>query len=265
MNTLENNEARGASQDTLNLRPLGNRLGHNGPYFGGTGTKVERDCDRIDGHTPLFRNLERFEKDLREAIGLIWNRVTELHVIRQRVADGVVPIEDVLEKALDCLGLAFRWMQESYMIAEGLDDRALQREKRRQGLDFLSLVGKRPREEMSGLERLAEEARLEWMICALLDRTNELRHVERRAWPTIDRLALELFNARLDGLINPPTADKLQAMSDEELAEELRTLEARIRDSRKAVTLIHAVKTVRDASRAETPAMAAAPEGSGHA
>ena len=248
MNTLKNNEARGTSQDTLNLRPLGNRLGHNGPYIGGTGTRVARDCDRIDGHTTLFRDFERFELDLREAIGLVWDRMTELHVTRQRVADGQATVEAAFNAAVDGLNMAFKLMQEGYLVAEVLDDRAMQREKKRETRDFVSLVGRRSREEMSGLERLAEEARLEWMISTLLDRMNALRHVDRREWPTIDREALERFSARLDKLTNLPTADELQAMSDEALAEELRTLEGRIRDTRKAITLIHAVKTVREAS-----------------
>lgn len=247
MDTLENNEQRGTSQDAFNLRPLRSRLGHNGPYIGGTGTTVERDCARIDGHSDLFRDLERFEMDLREAIERVWDRMTQLHVARQRVADGTVPIDDALDVAVEALNTAFRFMQEGYLVAEVLDDRAMQRERKRETRDFLALVSRRPREDMDGLERLAEEGRLEWQISTLLDRMNEIRHIERREWPKIDREALERFNARLDKLINPPATEALQAMSDDELTDELRTLESRIRDTRKAITLIHAIKVVRNA------------------
>lgn len=247
MNTSENNGHRGTSQDTLNLRPLANRLGRNGPYIEGTGTAVERDCARIDGHSDLFRDLERFEMDLREAVERVSDRMTDLHVARQRVADGTASADEALDIAVEGLNTAFRYLQEGYLVAEVLDDRAIQRERKRETRDFLALVSRRPREEMSGLDRLAEEARLEWMISTLLDRMNEIRHAERREWPKIDREALERFNARLEELINPPSPDALQAMGDDELADELRALETRIRDTRKAITLIHAIKVVRDA------------------
>lgn len=232
--------------DTLNLRPLPNRLGHNGIYMG-VGTPVEQDCARMEGHTDLFRNLERFEVDLREAVSRIWDDMTLLHVTRQRVADGFEPIDVALGVAIDNLDMAFQYMREAYLVAEVLDDRERGRLRNRDRKDFLDLISTTPREEMAQLDRLEEEARLTWQISALLDRLNEVCHVERREWPKIDREALARFVERLDRLTNPPSAETLQTMTDEELANELRTLESRISDARKAITLIHAIKVVRNA------------------
>lgn len=227
------------------LRPLPNPLGRNGPYIEGTGTAVERDCARIDGHSDLFRNLERFEMDLREAIDRLWDRITEIKIIEQRTADGLATPEDMQDAAVDGLKMALGYMQEAYLIAEVLDDREKRRIADHERKQFVDFIATTPRDEMSAMERLAEEANLTWQISRLLDRMNEIRGAERREWPKIDREDLERFIARLDRLTKPHTSESLQAMSDDELAAELKELEERSRATRRAITVIHAIRTVR--------------------
>jgi hypothetical protein len=225
----------------LNLRPLPNKLGHNGPYIGGSEKPVARDCARIEGHTHLFRDLERFEVDLRAAIEDVWDGMRFVKVLRAREEPD---LKEIAGAAIDTLDAAFQFMQEAYLVAEVLDDRARLRESRAADKSFVQLVATTPPEAMSPWERLAEEGRLTWQISTLLDRMNHVCHRERREWPKIDREDLERFNARLEALMKP-SPDAFQAMTDDELGAELQRLEGMIAATRKAITLILAIRTVR--------------------
>ncbi|OJF91044.1 hypothetical protein [Pararhizobium antarcticum] len=248
---FRDNDSRGDPQDILNLRPLPNRLGHNGPYIGGFKEPVERDCERIDGHTHLFRSFETFEQDLREAIELVWDEITAVKVASQRLAHNRADPDAVLARSAEALKVSFRFMQEAYLIAEVLDDRQKRRIRDQATQDFLSLIPCIPVEDMSGLDRLAEEGRLTWQISALLERMSYSRGA-KVAWPKQETDRLLELTERLEKALQAPTADDLQSMSDAALTDELLTLETRIGDTRRTISLIHAIRLLRKSGFAGT-------------
>ena len=204
-----------ASQDVLNLRPLPNRLGHNGPYFGTAGrSPVAHDCNRIEGHTAFFRDVSAFEDDLRKAIMVVWDEMTALNVIRHRLAEGAEQPETAIEQATYALTTAFQFMQEAYLMAEILDERERRRLKERDTKDYLALVPSTPPELMSSLERLAEEGELTWKISVLLDRMGQSRGA-KYDWPKPGADQLKELTGRLQKAITPPTTEELEAMPDD--------------------------------------------------
>lgn len=232
-------------QDVLNLRPLSNRLGHNGPYFGlAAFNPVEHDCTRIDGHSVFFRDVNSFEADLRKAILVIWDEMAALNVMRHRLDEGTEKPEATLERAIHALTSAFQYMQEAYLVAEILDDRERRRLKERDAKDFMSLVPSRPPAQMSSLEVLAEEGELTWKISVLLERMGQSRGA-KYDWPKPGADQLKELTGRLEKALTPPNSDELEAMPDEALGVELRALEARISEMRQTVSLIHAVRLIR--------------------
>lgn len=230
----------GAPQDTLNLRPLPNALGSNGPYFGAA-SPIERDCDRIADHSDLFRDLERFEPDLREAIARTWESMMRVGVAER---SGREPA-DILAASSAGLSLAFRFMQEAYLIAEVLNDREKKRIRTQSCMDFLALVPTTPPQHMTAIERLAEEGRITWQISALRDRLAE--QGIKRAWPADDAARLRELNRRMEAALKPACPDRLNAMNDNELADELRKLETNAGHTKKAISVIHAIRTLRHA------------------
>lgn len=100
--------------------PLKNRLGHNGPYIGGMRDPIDRDCDRVPGHTGLFRDLESFEADL----------VTAGERIEAR-AEAILASEErpklALPRAIAALREAARYLADSYLLAQVLDERERRR------------------------------------------------------------------------------------------------------------------------------------------
>ena len=232
-------------QDVLNLRPLSGRLGHNGPYFGDAAIDpVSHDCNRIEGHSALFRNVNAFEADLRKAITVIWDEATALNVLRHRVAEGSEQPEEAMEHAANALTMAFQYMQEAYLVAEIVDERERRRLKERDAKDFMALVPSTPPAQMSSLDRLAEEGELTWKISVLLDRMGQSRGA-KYDWPKPGADQLKELTGRLEKALTPPTTEELEAMPDDALSAELRALEEKISEMRQSVSLIHAVRLIR--------------------
>jgi len=242
------------SQDNLNLQPLPRRLGKNIHNVGGTSPQtrgVDEDCDRIAGHTDLFRNLEKFEPDLRAAILRIWHQIGEVNV--ERASDDADAVETALDIAVDALGAAFKYMQEAYLVAECLEDRAKRRahwqEERRIVGDFHAQISKKPPSEMIGGEIEIEERRLSWQMWALHERWNTIRGLptpQRKKW-RFEAEELEAMDAEIRKAVNQPSLEELRQMTDEGIAEALRDHELRLRSARKRLTLIHAAMVERDA------------------
>lgn len=234
--------------DRPNLRPLPNKLGHNwGLEAGGFESATEHDCRKIEGHSELFRELEDFESDMETAVIDSWRSIRELNLMIAGIEAGTEPIEHVLDEAVTRLGDTFRYLQEAFWVAEVLDDRERARLKMRDRKDFMDLVETRPRSEMSGLDKLAEEGRIEWMISRLLDRMAEIQGWPRMDWPKYGRAEWQEILARLETAAHGSIeVERLQDMTDEELAETLRAMEERARNVRKTITMIHAVRTVRN-------------------
>ncbi|MCL7998268.1 hypothetical protein M8994_08450 [Brucella sp. 21LCYQ03] len=236
----------GGINETLNLRPLPKPLGHNGPYFGGTATAIERDCSNIPGHSHLFREFERFEPDLREAITIIWDEVTALKLAHDRLKQGLEESEDVIDTARSILSMAFGFMQEAYLIAEVLNDREKRRIADHKHKSFIDFISSKKKDEVKGLARLAEDAEIEWMISALLDRRAYTCGIER-SWPKPDTLRLMELSQKLSDALMPPSASALQDMEDSDLAATLQQCERTIAETRERVSLIHALRIVRRA------------------
>ncbi|MCX8995514.1 hypothetical protein NOF55_00145 [Rhizobiaceae bacterium BDR2-2] len=237
--------SRVGGQDVLNLRPLPNRLGYNGPYYGHAAMKaVDWDCDRIEGHSGLFRDVETFEADLRKAITVIWDEMTALSIIRHRIAEGAEQPETAMEQATYALTTAFQYMQEAYLVTEILDERERRRLRERDAKDFLALIPTKPREQMTSLECLAEEGELTWKISALLDRMGQTRGA-KYDWPKPGVDQLKELTGRLEKALMPPTTEELEDMPDDALSAELRALEEKISDMRQSVSLIHALRLIR--------------------
>lgn len=239
----------GSPQDRLNLRPLPRPLGHNGPYLGaksgpffGSQTPLDRDCDRIKDHSDLFRSLDSFETDLREAITRVWRAITEAQIASDV---GAVDQAEITELTADATTLAFRYMQEAYLIAEVINEREKRRIREQEGRDFLSLIPTALPSEMTALERLAEQSRIEWQISKLLDRLAD--HGIQRVWPTHDVDRLQKLNERLEAALQPMNADQLNSFGNDELAEELSRLETQVSQIRRQITVIHAIRTIRHA------------------
>lgn len=207
--------------EALNLRPLKNRLGRNGIYYGLV-NPIDQDCNRIAGHTDLFRTLDKFERDLGEACARISALLlgVKSRAMKAEALDAsgdTCDWGDAYEFAVEGLGEALRFMQEAYMLSEVLDDRERQRIKAQARSDFTSLVSTKAQESMDDRERFAEGCRLEWQINVLLDRYNQVAHRVRDEWPTIDRECLEKFNQRLEVLLASPQEETLEAMSSDDL------------------------------------------------
>ncbi len=234
-----------------NLRQLPNRLGHNGPYIGGFyESSTERDCQKIESHSELFRELEDFESDLEQAVLFQWRGMRELNLMIAGIEAGTEPIEHVFEDAVILLRFTNQYLQEALWIAEVLDDREQTRLKMRDRKDFLELISSRPRESMSGLDIMVEDGRLEWMISCLLDRRAKLHGKHDRfsmEWPKYDRAEWQDILARLETAAHGSIkVERLQDMSDEELAETLQNMEERARKIRKTITMVHAVRALRN-------------------
>ena len=230
------------------LRPLPNRLGHNpNPYYGGLHSDVERDCQRIEGHSDLFRELESFESDMEKAVIGQWQSIRELNLMIAGIETGTESIEDVLNEAVTRLSVTFQYLQEAFWIAEVLDDREQVRLAQRDNKDFMDLVATTDPSTMDGIAKGAECARVEWMISRLLDRTAQLQGWARMEWPQYGRAEWQDHLARLEKAMQGGIeVSRLQDMSDEELGDTLRTMEERVRTIRKTITMVHAVRTVRN-------------------
>lgn len=235
----------GNMRDSFNLTPLSRPLGHNGPYIGGEASPVEQDCRRIPGHSDLFRDLDRFEPDLREAVTIIWDGVTNLRLAYDRIEDGLEEPETVLDNASEVLSTAFKFMQEAYLVAEVLNDRETRRIAAQERVSFMELISTRKPEDMKAIDRLCEQAQTEWMISALLDRRAYSCGIAR-IWPKPETLQLMELTQRLEAALEPSAA-QLQDMTDAELSETLQSCERSIAETRKRITLIHALRTVRHA------------------
>jgi hypothetical protein len=236
------------SQERKNLRALPNKLGYNRVLeAGGFESATEHDCWKIEGHSELFHELEDFEKDMEAAVIDAWKHIRELNLMIAGIEAGTESTELVLDEAVTRLRDTFQYLQEAFWIAEVLDDRERSRLKMRDRKDFMDLIETRPRSAMSGLDKLAEEGRIEWMISCLLDRMAEIQGWPGMEWPRYGRAEWQDILVRLETAAHGTVeVGRLQDMNDEELAEALRTMEACSQTIRKTITMIHAIRTVRN-------------------
>lgn len=219
---------------------LPRKLGHNGPYFGAA-DPIAQDCDKLAGHSDLFRALEAFEGDMRTAAGRIGDAVEQTHQAAIALAETGVDDNGAVALAAAYLRHAAQLMADAQLIADVLEEREGQRLRDREARTFLDMVKGKSRAEMTWFERLKAEAVINWRIGKLVDRLGDVCGADRsKAWPFIDTARMEEIGILVEG----PSADQLKAMGGEMLLDALHQLESQQSDIRKRITLIHALRHV---------------------